>query len=80
MMFSHTTVCVYWPFQTNTAKLPKRTWTHLVIPTAGLLSLRSATSMSLHSRLLPCLFQTPIGYIQGTKHVSYFWITQDAAG
>lgn len=79
-MFCHATVCVYWPFQTNIAKLPKRNWTCLIIPTAGLLALRSVTSMSLDSRLLPCLSQTPIGYIQGTKHVNYFWIPQNAAG
>lgn len=64
----------------NTAKLPKRTWICLVISTAGLLSLSSVPLKSLHSRLLPCLSQTPIGYIQGTKHISYFWIPQDVAG
>jgi len=80
MMFSHTTVYVYWPFQKNTARLPKKAWTCLIIPTSGLLSLRSATSMSPHSQLLPCLSKTPVGYIQGTKHVSYFWIPQEVAG
>lgn len=58
-LFSHTMLCVYRLFPTNTAKLPKRTQTRLVILTAGLLPLHGTAPSTHVPALAPSSLPAP---------------------